>query len=99
MAVLARHCRCPGGSAGSLRARRTLTMNETRYFVRHGGRVPQDMVEFFKREEGQVRFFPAGGGFEHRMPADAFDATHRSVLADEIAAVRAHAAVFDIEES
>ena len=67
------------------------------FFVCHGGRVPEDVVEIASWTDDVVRFFPAGGGFERRMPPDEFDRLHRRVSAAEYAAVPWRAATFDID--
>lgn len=73
-------------------------MLERRLFVKQGGRVPQDVVEVTKEDGQEVAFFPTGGGFQHRMPADQFHAAHREVAPDEYDAPTAYAATYDIDD-
>jgi hypothetical protein len=68
-----------------------------RYFVRRHGRVPQDVVEVVERNDREVAFFPAGGGFQYRMPTAHFGATHREVSPAEFEAGPAYAGTFDID--
>jgi hypothetical protein len=73
-------------------------MSEKKLFVKKAGRVPQDVVEVISRTAHEVAFFPAGGGFQHRMPAGQFDDTHREVTPGEFDAPLAYAAVYDIDD-
>jgi hypothetical protein len=73
------------------------TMIRKNYYVKRGGRVPQDVVEVTGRASGEVTFFPSGGGFQYHMPGDAFDAMHREVTPDEYAAPTAYRATYDID--
>jgi hypothetical protein len=68
-----------------------------RYFVRRDGRVPQDVVELIEHNDQEVAFFPAGGGFQYRMPTARFDATHHEVSPAEFGASPAYAGTFDID--
>ncbi len=70
---------------------------DKQYFVRHEGRVPHDIVELAWRNEEVVAFFPAGGGFQHRMPTARFDATHRVVSSAELEECAPYAGTFDID--
>lgn len=72
-------------------------MNATRYYVPVGGNVPRDLLEVAGRAGDDVCFFPAGGGFQRRMPARLFEEAHREVAAEELAAVEPYAATFDID--
>jgi len=66
-------------------------------FVPHDGQVPQDVVEVASWTDDVVRFFPAGGGFERRMPPEEFDRVYRRVPATEYAGLPWRAATFDID--
>jgi len=68
-----------------------------RYFVRRDGRVPQDVVELVERNDREATFFPAGGGFQYRMPVATFSATHREVSPAELETAPAYAGTFDID--
>jgi hypothetical protein len=73
-------------------------MSENKFFVKKEGRVPQDVVEVVSRTPQEVAFFPTGGGFQYRMPAGQFDATHREVSSGEYDAPLAYAATYDIDD-
>jgi hypothetical protein len=70
---------------------------DRQYFVTREGRIPQDVVELVERTDDEVAFFPAGGGFQYRMPAAHFDATHREVSRVELESAAAYSATFDID--
>lgn len=70
---------------------------EKQYFVKTNGCVPQQAVEVIGRDEREVRFFPVGGGFQYRMAASTFDASHRPVRPEEYTHLPAYAAVYDID--
>ena len=70
---------------------------QTRYYVPRGSKVPQDVVEFVSRTTDEVRFFPAGGGFESRCPAGQFDELFRAVESAEYGCPEAYVATYDID--
>jgi hypothetical protein len=70
---------------------------ETRYYVPHRGKVPQDVVEIVSRTAVEVRFFPAGGGLQSRLPASRFDELYRAVGRAEYSWPEAYTATYDIE--
>jgi hypothetical protein len=72
-------------------------MRQRPFFVRRGGRVPEDAVQIASWTDDTVRFFPAGGGMEQCMSPDEFEQLHQRLSAAEYPGSVYRVATFDID--